>query len=302
MTAPLLEDLHGLLCLARVIELGSFTKAARALEVSKSVVSSKVAALEGRLGEQLLMRTTRQVTATDAGSRVYAHARQMIESGVAATVGASNASLRVSAPVTLAHLCLARPVAEFLEQHPGTRVELLLEDRFVDLVEERVDLAIRITRLKDSSLIARRLAWTSIHVCGSPSYFSARGRPTRPEHLLNHDCLRYALVRSEDEWHFQGQSGPIALEVRGSFETTNGAMLREAVLAGMGLAVLPRFMIADALAKGQIETVLDDFAARPLGIYAVRSGRRSPPKLVAELLRKVESAFRGALWSRSSAF
>lgn len=297
MGTPLLDDLQGLLCFARVVELGSFTKAAAALQVSKSVVSTKVSALEARLGEPLLMRTTRKVTATDAGSRVYSHARQMLEAGAAATAGASDVArgvLRLSAPVTLAQSHLARPIAAFLARHPGVRVELMLDDRFVDLVEERIDLAIRVTTLKDSSLLARRLAWAPIHVCGAPSYFAAHGRPARPEHLLSHNCLRYALVRSEEEWHFQGRSGRIELDVTGSFATTNGAMLREAVLAGMGLAVLPRFMVADAIDEGLIETVLDDFAPRPLGIYAVRSGRRAPPKLLAELLRELEAAFRAA--------
>ena len=160
---------------ARVVEHGSFTRAASELGVSKSVISSKTAALEARLGEQLLLRTTRKVSATAAGIRTYALARQMLEAAGAATEGASQTGrgvLRVSAPVTLAQEQLARPLSAFLRQHPGTRVELLLNDRIVDLVEER-----------------------------------ERGRPGRPEQLLRHDCLRYNVLTAEQEWRLYDGKG-----------------------------------------------------------------------------------------------
>jgi DNA-binding transcriptional LysR family regulator len=299
MAHALLDDLPSLLCFARVVENGSFTGAARALGISKSVVSTRTAALEARLGEQLLLRTTRRVTTTAAGLRTYALARQMAEAASAATSDASEAgrgTLRVSAPVTLAQQHLAAPLAAFARRSPGTRLELLLDDRIVDLVQERIDVAVRITKPQDSALMARRLAWTSIRVCAAPSYLAARGRPERPEDLLRHDCLRYGLMRADHEWRLYGPKGRIAVDVRGAFETTNGTMLREAAIAGLGLAILPRFMIADALRAGALETVLDDYAPRPIGIYAVRSGRRAPPPLVAALVEELERAFRGPLW------
>jgi DNA-binding transcriptional LysR family regulator len=246
----LLEDVNALLCFARVVELASFTKAAAALGVSKSVVSSKTAALEARLGEQLLLRSTRKVTTTSAGLRTYAHARQMIDAASQATTGASDAGrglVRVSAPVSLSQQHLAAPLARFLSKSPGARLELVLSDRLVDLVEERVDLAIRITKLRDSSLIARRLAACPLRICASPAYLSAHGRPERPEDLLRHNCLRYGLLRAEHEWRLYGPHGKVQLDVSGSFETSNGTMLREAAVAGLGLAILPRFMVADAL-------------------------------------------------------
>ncbi|HET9954962.1 MAG TPA: LysR substrate-binding domain-containing protein [Polyangiaceae bacterium] len=299
MPDPLLDDLLALLYLVRVVECGSFTKAAAKLGVSKSVVSEKVSALETRLGEQLLLRTTRNVTPTHAGTRVYSHARQMVEAGRQATRDSSAASggvVRLSAPVSLGQLFLARPIAEFLSAHPRSRIELLLNDRLVDLIEERIDLALRITKLKDSSLLARRLGWTTIHVCGSPSYFAEHGRPKRPEDLVRHNCMRYAYLRPDHEWRLYSEGGRVPLELTGSFETTNGTMLREAAIAGAGLAILPRFMIADALRAGTLETVLDSFGPRPMGIYAVRSGRPTPPKLVAELIAAFEAAFQGPDW------
>jgi DNA-binding transcriptional LysR family regulator len=295
----LLDDVQALLCFARVVELGSFTKAAAALGVSKSVVSSKTSALEARLGEQLLLRTTRRVSTTAAGLRVYAHARRSVEAALQATTGASDAALgelRVSAPVSLGQLYLARPLASFLEQRPGVRVELLLNDRLVDLVEDRIDLALRITKLADSALIARRLAWVPLQVCASPAYLARHGRPRVPGDLVRHNCLRYSLLRAEHEWRFYGPQGRVPLEAGGSFETNNGTMLREAAIAGLGLAMLPRFMIAPALERGELEVLLPDFTPKPLGLYAVRSGKRSAPPLLKSLLDMLASAFRDPAW------
>jgi DNA-binding transcriptional LysR family regulator len=175
-------------------------------------------------------------------------------------------------------------------------VELLLDDRIVDLVQERIDLAIRITKPQDSTLMARRLAWTSLQVCAAPSYLAERGRPERPEDLLRHDCLRYGLMRVDHEWRLYGPRGRVAVDVRGGFETNNGTMLREAAIAGLGLAILPRFMIAEALEAGALQTVLDAYAPRPIGIYAVRSGRRAAPRLVTALVDELERAFRSPRW------
>ena len=293
------EDLQALLCFARVVEHGSFTRAALELGISKSVVSSRTAALEARLGEQLLLRTTRKVSTTSAGVRTYALARQMLDAARAVTDGANEVArgvLRVSAPVTLAQEHLGLPLERFLRARPGTRIELLLSDRLVDLVEERIDVAIRVTKLKDSGLIARRLATTTLHICASPAYLAERGRPERPEDLLRHNCLRYSLLPVDQEWRLYGPKGRIRVEPRGSFETTSGAMLRAAAVVGMGVAMLPRFMIAEALSTGALVTVLDQYAPRPIGIYAVRRGGRAAPPLLAQLIDEFSAALRNAAW------
>lgn len=303
MTDPLFDDLQSLLCFARVVETSSFTRAARLLGIAKSAVSKRVSLLEERVGEPLLLRTTRQVSVTAAGARIYPHARSMAEEGAQATSGANHAArgrLRVSAPVTLSHMWLARPLREFLAARPEARVELLLNDRLVDLVEERIDLALRITKLKDSSLIARRLASTPIDVCGAPSYFAQHGRPQRPEDLARHNCLRYSLLRADHEWRLYRDSRRLELGLQGNFETTSGTMLREAAIAGMGLAILPRFMTFDAVAAGQLEGVLEDFAPPPIGIYAVRAGRRGASPIIAGLVQALEQAFRRQPWLAKS--
>ena len=297
---PLFDDLPSLLCFARVVETGSFTNAAELLGISKSVVSTRVSSLEERLGEPLLLRTTRRVTVTTLGARIYPHARAMAEQGAQATSSAANAArgtIRVSAPVTLSQMWLTGPLHAFFAGRPDAHVELLLNDRLVDLVEERIDVAVRITKLKDSAMIARRLASTPIDICGAPSYFAQHGRPTRPEELARHNCLRYAYLRADHEWRLYRGGRRLDLGVQGNFETTNGTMLREAAIAGLGLTILPRFMTFDAVNTGLLERVLEDFAPPPIGIYAVRAGRREPSAIVADLVRAMQQAFRRQPWA-----
>ena len=273
MTDPLFDDLQSLLCFARVVETGSFTKAARVLGISKSVVSTRVSLLEERIGEPLLLRTTRQVTVTTVGARIYPHARAMAEQGAQATTGSTSGArgtIRVSAPVTLSQMWLTGPLGEFLSARPDARVELLLKDRLVDLVEERIDLAVRITKLRDSSLIARRLASTPIDICAAPSYLARHGRPERPEDLTRHNCLRYALIRAEHEWRLYRDARRLEIGVQGNFESTNGTMLREAAIAGLGLTILPRFMTFDAVRGGLLERVLEDVAHLDLDVQSYK--------------------------------
>ncbi|TQF15699.1 LysR family transcriptional regulator [Myxococcus llanfairpwllgwyngyllgogerychwyrndrobwllllantysiliogogogochensis] len=301
MTEPLFDDLLGLACFARVVEHRSFTRAAAVLGVSKSVVSARVSRLESRVGQRLLIRTTRKLSVTDAGLGVYAHCARLLQEASAATRGASDAgrgTLRINAPISFAQMYLAGPLARFLAAHPGTSVEVMLSDRLVDLVEDRVDVALRITRLRDSSLVARKLATTALCVCASPAYLKRRGTPEHPEDLLRHDCLRYLHLRAEVEWRFYGPKGriPVPVPVSGPLSAANGTLLREAVAHGIGLAVLPRFMVDEDLRSGRLVTVLDRFAPRPVGIHAVHAAGRSPPPLVRALLDVLASEFRSARW------
>lgn len=300
MADPLFDDLPSLLCFVRVVEQRSLSKAARALGVSKSVVSTRLAALEARLGERLVLRTTRSLSVTDAGLAVYASAVTMVEGAQRATREASDANrgvLRVSAPVTFAQMHLAEPLARFAREHPDTRLQLLLSDRIVDLTDERIDLAVRITKLKDSNLVARRLALTGLQVCAAPSYLEQHGAPLAPEDLLAHNCLRYSVLRPEHEWRLYGAHGRLPLAVRGNFETSSGAMLRAAALAGLGLAMLPRFMVDEDLRDGRLRGVLEGFMPRPLGIYAVQPERRAEPARVRQLVDILSHSLRSAAWT-----
>jgi DNA-binding transcriptional LysR family regulator len=299
VSEPLFDDLLGLACFARVVEHRSFSRAAALLGVSKSVVSTRVSRLETRVGERLLIRTTRKLSVTDAGMNVYAHCARMLQEAGAATRGASDAergTLRLNVPISFAQMYLAAPLARFLAAHPGVSVEVSLSDRLVDLVEERVDVALRISRLRDSSLVARRLASTALGVCASPAYLERHGTPERPEDLLHHNCLRYAHLRAEDEWRFHGPEGRIRVPVSGSLTAGNGTFLREAVAHGVGLAILPRFMVDEDLRTGRLVTVLNAFAPRPVNIYAVHASGRTPSARVRALLDVLAAEFRSAHW------
>ncbi|WP_342377265.1 LysR family transcriptional regulator [Myxococcus stipitatus] len=301
MPEPLFDDLLGLACFARVVELRSFTQAATALGVSKSVVSARVSRLESRVGERLLIRTTRKLSVTNAGMAVYAHCERLLEEASAATRGASDAgrgALRVNAPISFAQMYLAGPLARFLATHPGASVEVRLSDTLVDLVEERVDVALRISRLRDSTFVARKLTSTSLCVCAAPAYLKRRGTPKHPDELSRHDCLRYLHLRAEDEWRFHGPKGRISVPVREApLAVGNGTLLREAAAEGVGLAVLPRFMVDADLRSGRLVTVLDAFAPKPIGIYAVHAAGRSTPPLVRALLDVLASEFRSVEWT-----
>ncbi|QSQ12277.1 LysR family transcriptional regulator [Myxococcus landrumensis] len=300
MPEPLFDDLLGLACFARVVELRSFTQAATALGVSKSVVSARVSRLESRVGERLLIRTTRKLSVTNAGMEVYAHCERLLKEASAATRGASDAgrgALRINAPISFAQMYLAGPLARFLATHPGASVEVRLSDTLVDLVEERVDVALRISRLRDSTFVARKLTATSLVVCAAPAYLKRRGTPKHPDELARHDCLRYLHLRAEDEWRFHGPKGRIPVSVQGPLAVGNGTLLREAVAEGVGLAVLPRFMVDADLRSGRLVTVLDAFAPKPIGIYAVHAAGRSTPPLVRALLDVLASEFRSVEWT-----
>lgn len=301
------DDVQSLLIFARVVEAKSFTAGAARAGISKSVASSRIAALEEQLGTRLLHRTTRRLTLTPDGLSLYEHAAQMANAADAAAALAAGASaeprgvLRVNAPVLFAQLYLLGPLAEYLELHPRVRVELLLADRMVDLVEERVDVAIRISaRLRDSNLVGRKLAEDRTLVCASPAYLARRGTPLTPGELLHHDCLRYSLLDSADEWRFrespaEGSSFSVPVEAR--FQAQSGSLLREAALAGMGLTVLPSFMVARDLAAGALVQVLAPYSFIRIAIQALYAPTRTLPGNVRAFVDLLSQRFRVPPWA-----
>ena len=282
MKAPL-EDLASMVLFAQVVQRRSFTAAAREVGLAKSAVSKRITALEERLGVRLLTRTTRSLTLTEEGLRYYEHCAALLAAADAAedaVAGASTAPrgpLRVSAPVTLAQMHLADAIAAFLLRYPEIEIDLAVEDRVVDVVEGGFDVAVRVTRLADSSLVARRLATDRLVVCGAPAYLDARGRPATPADLIGHACLHYALVPRAAEWRFRGARGAYSVPVRGNFTASNGTVLVRAAVAGLGLAVAPRFMVAAEVAAGRLELVLEGFRRAEIGIHAVFPSRKQLP-------------------------
>jgi DNA-binding transcriptional LysR family regulator len=221
-----------------VARSGSFARAAEKLGLSRAMVSKHIQALEARLGTRLLNRTTRQVSLTEAGRNFQQRAERLLaeledaEGDAAQEADTPRGTLRISAPVSFGVTHVAPALAAFLAAHPGLRGDLALNDRVVDVVEEGFDLAVRIGRLPDSMLIARRLAVARLAVIASPGYLSRHGRPTQPDDLAGHNCLTYAYAASRDEWRFVGKQGTRSVAVQGSLRANNGDALREAVLGG----------------------------------------------------------------------
>jgi DNA-binding transcriptional LysR family regulator len=262
-----LPDFEAMAVFAKVVELRSFAAAAAELKVSKATVSKAVARIEMRLGTRLFNRTSRRLALTDAGRRLALRAARLLADGEAAEDEAlaqsavPRGTIRLAAPMSfgLRHVSLLLP--EFLEAYPEVTVELQLSDARVDIIGEGFDAALRIGQLPDSSLVARRLCGVSVFAVGAPSYFSRHGRPTHPLHLAEHSCLTYTYLSTPDVWRFTNSAGEVAaVRPSGRLRANNGDAMLPALLAGLGLALLPDFLVGDAIAEGRLETILPDWS------------------------------------------
>lgn len=283
-----LADLADLAVFARVAELRSFTAAARALGLSKSAVSKQIARLEARLGAPLLQRTTRQLTLTETGRAVEGHAARLVAEAEAAEeaaqdlLAAPRGLLRVTLPVSfgLGHVVPLMP--EFLRRYPDLRVDLIFDDKFVDLYSGNIDVALRIGNLPDSSLTARRLNVVTGITGAAPEYLARRGRPEKPADLKQHECLIYTNMPDPEQWTYVERGKRFAVPVSGRMRSNNGEALLAAALAGHGIVRLPSFIAGQALKEGGLVSLLDDFELPAFGVHAVYPAQRNPsPKLRA---------------------
>jgi DNA-binding transcriptional LysR family regulator len=282
-----MDRLAALESFARVAETGSFSAAARALNLSKSLISRQVSALEAELGARLIARTTRSLTLTEAGRSYYDQVARILTQMEEADLSVSQlqatprGKLRVSAPVSFSMLRLAPALPEFLALYPEIEIDIVLNDRHVDLLADGFDLAIRIGKLADSSLIARKLCEVKRYVCASPDYLARRGTPKVPADLKRHDCLCYSNADSLTEWRFTDQDGrPLTVEVKGRVRANNGDLLRAAALGGLGLLELPDFLVARDIEKGDLVPVLEAYVRQEGALYAVYPhARYLPPKI-----------------------
>jgi DNA-binding transcriptional LysR family regulator len=289
---------------ARVVQAKSFTGAATKLGVSKSVVSARVAALEARLGARLLHRTTRKLRLTADGQALVEQCAPLVAAAdraaeaLASTGDQPRGLLRINAPVVFAEEYLAEPIAAYLARFPEVRIETTLADRTVDLVEEGIDVAVRVSsRLEGVGLTARRLASDRTVLVAAPSYLARKGAPGSLDDLAGHDCLVYSLLKATDEWRFREGKAIVSASVEGRFSAASGALLRRAALAGMGLAVLPTFMVSSDLAAGRLRPVLaSSFEGVALGVYAVYPQVRRAPHKVRAFVDLLVSHFRTPRW------
>lgn len=267
-----------------VVEKGSFTAAAAALELSKGAVSKYVSRLESRLGVRLLNRTTRRLSLTEAGEAFYQRATRAIaelaeaEREAADHAGRPRGHLRVSAPTFYGSEMLARQLGEFHRRYPDISMELVLENRFVDLVRERFDVALRISAPRDSSLVMRRLAEIPIVTCAAPAYLERQGRPEAPADLRRHACLIYTLAPRPQEWIFVGAEGRrYSVTVDGPFRFNDDHVQRAAALDGLGILRMPKLFVQQALDSGELIQLWPDGAGPALTLAAVYPSRQAQP-------------------------
>jgi DNA-binding transcriptional LysR family regulator len=264
-----------------VAELGSFAGASRHLNLSPAAVSKNITELEAHLGLRLLNRTTRRLSRTEAGARYYEHVVLILDQmeEAEASLGAMQYEprglLRVTAPLTLTLTLFSAAVPRFLERFPQLSLDLRLDDRRINIVEEGFDIAIRVSgHLDDSSLVARRLANLQYVVCCSPSYLERFGRPSTPEDLQQHSCVRFTLSDRVDEWEFRKGDRLARVAVAGRYRVSSSLAVRDALLAGFGLSLVPRIYVADHLRRGQLTAVLEDWSAAETSVYALYPSKR----------------------------
>lgn len=302
-----MDSLTAVRMFAEVVDRGSFSAAARALGVATSSVSRQVHRLEDKLGARLLDRTTRRVKLTPAGTVYYERIVQVLQDveeagqAVSELEAAPRGLLRLNIPMTFGKLHVLPLISEFLERYPEVNVDVSMTDTMVDLVEAGADLAIRIGELKDSSLVARRLAPSVRALCASPRYLERHGEPRHPADLAGHACLLFKFLSGGSTWSFEGPEGSIEVRVRARLLANNAEALLSAAINGHGLALLPTWLVAQSLEAGSLRRVLPDYWASPTGseaaIYAVYPHRRHLSPRVRAFIDLAVERFSKAPWS-----
>lgn len=277
-----------------VAQRGSFSAAARTLDVSKANVSKYVAELETRFGVRLFNRTTRNVSLTDAGRLLLARSGPLVDmveltrDELLQRTREPSGRLRLSAPHGLAHIGLPELLAEFMARHPAVSISLHLSNRVVDLVDEGIDIALRVTRITDTNLIVRRLRQVNYAVAATPAYWDRHGRPTHPEELAEHEALTYSLLGATPEWRFEVDGEPLSVPVHSRLDASEAAPLVRVALQGLGVVWLPRLLVQAHLDSDALESVLDDYSPRDVWLHAAYAQRRHNSAALKALLQFLE--------------
>jgi DNA-binding transcriptional LysR family regulator len=293
-----LPDFEAMAIFAKVVELRSFAAVAQELALSKATVSKAVSRLEERLGTRLFNRTSRRLALTDAGQRLAERAVRLLADGEEAETEALAQSVvprglvRFAVPMTFSVKKIAPLLPAFLEQYPEVSIDLHMSDATVDLIGEGFDLALRIATLPDSSLIARRLCAIPRYTVAAPSYLKRHGRPTHPMHLAEHKCLGYAYLATAGTWHYTNAAGEQAsVRPAGPLRVNNGEALLPAVVAGLGIADLPDFIVGEAIASGAVEVILKGWTQGEGAMHLVMPPGGPRPARVEVLAEYLVRAF-----------
>jgi len=300
-----MDTVTGLRLFIRVVETGSFSKASADLGITQPTATKHVAALEQRLGARLLHRSTRGVSPTEVGAAYYdkckSIARELDDADNLAALMQSRVrgTLRISSSVAFGRRVLTPLVLQFMQQHPELQVDLGFDDRYVNLVEQGIDVAIRMGRLADSALGARYLGLNPWVLVAAPAYLLARGTPAAPEQLAGHDALIYSTVQGDERWHFSGADGAtLSVPVKGPLRSNNLSALLAAARAGMGLAALPWYVAHESVKQGAVTVLLPAWSLPAQEIHAVFPSPRLLPSKVSGFVEDLAGRFDGTWWQR----
>jgi len=283
---------------ALVVEAKSFSKAAKVAGCSTPALSKRISKLENEVGVQLLYRTTRRLSLTEAGETLYEHARgihaQINEAFGALSSYSDKLSglIRISVPTISGELFLAEIIAEFCQRHPELSVDVYLNNTFVDLIKDGFDVAIRTGVLEDSSLIAKHLIDSHWILCCAPDYIEKHGQPVNTDELANHNCLAYTYqTKGAYDWRLEKDNKQYSVKIRGSFATNTAQALRKAALAGSGIIYVPTCSVYDDIQKGELCPVMTDYQPRTLGVYAVYPYTRYLPNKIRLLIEHIKNGY-----------
>jgi DNA-binding transcriptional LysR family regulator len=297
-----MDRFRGISAFVAVVEAGSFVGAAESLGSSKAAMSRAVLDLEARIGARLLHRTTRRLSLTEDGRGYYEHCRQALDELASADAEVAHASsaavglIRVNAPHSFGAIHLSSRWSAFLDAHPGVRLDVTLSDRLVDLVDEGFDMAIRIARLQDSSLVSRRLAGARMVMCATPGYLASRGTPQRLEDVAQHEVISYTYWSGGDTWRFSTDSGEREVATRPRLRANSGDTCRAVALSHGGIVLQPSFLVGEDLAAGRLVEILPQYHGPQLNIYAVYPTRRQLPARVRILIDFLADSFGRPGW------
>lgn len=273
-----------------VIEYKGFSAAAEHLGLTKSAVSKRISQLEAQLGAKLLHRTTRKLSLTEAGEQYYVHALKALtavqdaQDCVAQLQGEPQGKLRIHAPMSFGHLHVSPLIPEFITRYPKISVDLVLDDKAIDLVAQGVDVAIRSGDLPDSNLVARKLAPGNSMVCASPEYIEKYGKPSHPSKLTEHNCLLFSYSDNANQWLFSHDNEHCQVDVTGNYQANNSEALRQALLKGFGVARLPTFIAGPDVKAGKLVNLFPNYTMPHKDIYALYIARQYLPKKVRVFL------------------